>query len=87
MVRLSKPTIFGKIADKNVTFLVDISGSMYRALEDVKKHLIQAITDKSLKDYDGMFNIIAFSDEVHPWASTVMPCTSRTVAIATDWIW
>lgn len=84
--RGSANTIFGRLNAKNITFLIDISGSMYRTLDDVKEHLIRAITEKSLREYDSMFNILAFSDEVYPWASSLMPCTSRTVTIATEWI-
>ena len=80
------PTIFGRIKAKNVTFLVDISGSMYRVLDDIKDQLIRAISDKSANDYDATFNLIAFSDDVYPWASSLMPCTPRTVSIASDWI-
>ena len=80
------PTIFGRIKAKNVTFLVDISGSMYRILDDMKDQLIRAISDISTNDYDAMFNLIAFSDDVYPWASSLMPCTPRTVSIASDWI-
>ena len=79
-------TIFGEINAKNVTFLVDISGSMYYTLDEVKDHLIRAITEKSINDYDAMFNIIAFSNEVYPWASSLMPCTPETVSIASEWI-
>ena len=81
-----QPTIFGRIAVKNVTFLVDISGSMYHVLDDVKKQLIEAITEISINDYDAMFNVIAFSDDLYPWASSLMPCTPRTVSIVSEWI-
>ena len=79
-------TIFGRINAKNVYFLIDISGSMYSALKDVKEHMITAITEKATKEYDGMFNIVAFSDEVYSWASSLMPCTPRTVSIAAEWV-
>ena len=85
-LRRKTPTIFGRIYEKNVTFVIDVSGSMYRCLEDVKEQLIKTISDKAVNEYDSMFNIIAFSDVSYPWASSLMPCTQRTIDIAADWI-
>ena len=37
------PTMFGEVLEKNVTFCIDTSGSMYRGLEVVKEHLIETL--------------------------------------------
>ena len=83
----SGPSFFGDMAERKVTFLLDISASTYRTLDDIKDHLIKAITELSLKSYDTMFNIIAFSDdEVESFTSKVLPCTHRSVSAAASWI-
>lgn len=36
---LQEPTLFDDVAERNVTFLIDTSGSMYSRLAIVKQHL------------------------------------------------
>ena len=82
-----KSNIFGFIKERNVTFLIDISGSMYHCLAPVKEHLIDILNERAVSfNGDSMFNVIAFSDDVLQWTNRSMPCTMRTVPMATMWI-
>lgn len=68
--------IYETIVSDKVLFIVDVSGSMripvdtrdgkkMTRLDYVKQELISAIENQLTKDT--MFNIIAFSSDVHPW--------------------
>ncbi|XP_077999860.1 uncharacterized protein LOC144452613 [Glandiceps talaboti] len=80
------PTIFGELDEKNITFLLDTSGSMYSYLEVVKEHLIEVLLSRSFQRSDCHFNVIEYSDQVSPWADKVVKLTPQTVAVASDWI-
>ena len=75
--------------EQNVTFCLDISGSMYSSINTVKEQLIQYILEQSvLADLNvrRQFNLIAFSTEVYPWATNMVLWQSATVNKAIDWI-
>lgn len=80
------PTIIGGIEEKNVTFLIDTSGSMYPYLPVVKEHLLEALLTRSFKEKDTMFNIVQFSSAVTPWADKLVKCTPQTVTVAGEWL-
>ena len=80
------PTIFGEVCEKNVTFCIDTSGSMYKGLEMVKEHLIETLLKHANKGKPTMFNIVEFNSEVTQWADKMVTCTPQTVAVAKDWI-
>ena len=79
-------TIYGNIPEKNVTFVIDTSGSMYNCLDAVKEHLIETLLQRAHKDEESMFNIIEFNTEVLQWADKLVRCTPQTVAVAASWI-
>ncbi|KAJ8050982.1 von Willebrand factor A domain-containing protein 3A [Holothuria leucospilota] len=80
------PTMIGTIEEKNVTFLIDTSGSMYSFLPVVKEHLIEALLTRAFKEKDTMFNIVEFSSTVTPWADKMVKCTPQTVMLAGEWL-
>ncbi|XP_070537442.1 uncharacterized protein [Ptychodera flava] len=80
------PTIFGELDEKNITFLIDTSGSMYNYMEMVKEHLVEVLLSRSFQRSDCHFNIIEFSDQVSPWADRMVKLTPQTVTVAKDWI-
>lgn len=81
-----KPTIFGPVVEKNVAFLIDISGSMYHSLNIVKEHLVEVLSARAGSGRDTMFNIITFDENVTKWANRLVPCTPITVTRASEWI-
>lgn len=79
------PTIFGEVLERNVTFCIDTSGSMYKGLDVVKEHLIETLLKQANKP-NNMFNIIEFNSEVTQWADKMVKCTPETVAVAATWV-
>ena len=80
------PTIFGEVLEKNVTFLVDTSGSMYKGIEMVKEHLTETLMKLGNSGKPYMFNIIEFNSEINQWSDKLVTCTPQTVGVAKDWI-
>lgn len=81
--------MFLGIREQNVTFCLDISGSMYSTLKTVKEQLIQYLSEQSLLakfNLNRLFNLIAFSTEVYPWADSMVLWNEATVNKATTWI-
>ena len=88
-VMVNTLNIFLGTREQNVTFCIDISGSMYSSLNSVKEQLIQYLMEQSvLADLNvrRQFNLIAFSTEVYPWATNMVLWQSATVNKAIDWI-
>lgn len=79
------PTIFGEPLEKNITFCVDTSGSMYKGIDVVKEHLIETLLKHSQKQ-STMFNIIEFNSEITQWADKMVKCSPETVKVAAEWI-
>ena len=64
---MNEQNIFLGIKEQNVTFCIDISGSMYSSLNTIKEQLIQYLLEQSLLtrfNLNRLFNLIAFSTEV-----------------------
>ncbi|CAH1799465.1 unnamed protein product [Owenia fusiformis] len=80
------PTLFGVVREKNVTFCIDTSGSMYQLIDAVKDHLIEVLRDRAHNKQGTMFNIIEFNTEVTQWSDRLVKCKPQTVAIAEEWI-
>ena len=80
------PTIFGEPFEKNLTFCIDTSGSMYKGLEMVKEHLLETLLKHACRGKATMFNIVEFNSEVTQWADKMVTCTPQTVGVAKDWI-
>ncbi|XP_030843865.1 uncharacterized protein LOC586025 [Strongylocentrotus purpuratus] len=79
-------TMFGEIDAKNVTFIIDTSGSMYSYLPAVKDHLNEVLLARAHREKDSMFNVIEFSSSVTPWADRMVRCTPPTVKVASEWV-
>lgn len=82
----TRPTIFGNICEKNVVYLIDISGSMYHSLDVVKEHLLELLFARAISGRDTMFNMISFCEKVDKWSDRLIQCTPRTVSVASEWI-
>ncbi|XP_070190904.1 uncharacterized protein [Littorina saxatilis] len=80
------PTIFGEVFDRDVTFCVDTSGSMFQCLHVVKEHLIETLMKHAQREGETTFNIIEFNSEVTQWSDKMVVCTPETVQVAAGWI-
>ncbi|XP_060072510.1 uncharacterized protein LOC132552362 [Ylistrum balloti] len=80
------PTIFGETFEKNVTFCVDTSGSMFKGLDVVKEHLVETLLKHAQKSQPTSFNIIEFNSEVTQWADKMVKCSAETVEVAAEWV-
>ncbi|XP_076444916.1 uncharacterized protein LOC143282915 isoform X2 [Babylonia areolata] len=80
------PTIFGEIFERDVTFCVDTSGSMFNCLHVIKEQLIETLFKHAQREGNTTFNIIEFNSEVTQWADKMVSCTPETVQVAADWI-
>lgn len=80
------PTVFGEVLEKNVTFCIDTSGSMYKGIEMVKEHLIETLQKMGNSGKPYAFNIIEFNSEVTQWSDKLVTCTPQTVTVAKEWI-
>lgn len=80
------PTIFGEVLEKNVTFCIDTSGSMYKGIEMVKEQLIETLSKLASSGKPYMFNIIEFNSEINQWSDKLVTCTPQTVAVAKEWV-
>lgn len=78
--------IFGIIREKNVTFCIDTSGSMYKGLQMVKEHIAETLEKMGNSGKPYTFNIIDFNSEVKRWSDKLVTCTPQTVAVAKEWI-
>lgn len=82
MARLAPPfnTSSGKIVPKDVTFMLDTSGSMAgEKIEQAKKALLFCLS--SLRKED-RFNLITFATDVRPFKETLVDSNSENVASA-----
>ena len=84
-VKAPLPNLLGQVLEKDVTFCVDTSGSMYRCLHVIKDQLIETLMNHAQRP-DTTFNIIEFNSEVTQWADKLVKCTPETVAVAVEWI-
>ena len=80
------PSIFGEVLERDVTFCVDTSGSMFKCLHVIKEQLIETLFRHAQREGDTAFNIIEFNSEVTQWADKMVSCTIETVEVAADWI-
>lgn len=80
------PTMFGLVPEKNVTFCIDTSGSMYIGLDAVKEHLIETLSKRATFFPGTLFNLIEFNSQVTQWADKMVQCTPETVNVAKTWI-
>ena len=81
--------MFLGLREQNVVFCLDISGSMYNSLNVIKEHLINYLLEQSVLaniNLSRMFNLIAFSSEIYPWADKFVLWNSATVNNAINWI-
>jgi hypothetical protein len=81
--------MFLGLREQNVTFCLDISGSMYSTLGTVKEQLIQYLLEQSVLaklNLNRLFNLIAFSTEVYPWSNGLVLWNTATVNSAINWI-
>ncbi|KAK7500061.1 hypothetical protein BaRGS_00008608 [Batillaria attramentaria] len=85
-VPASLPNMFGEVLEREVTFCVDTSGSMFNCLHVVKEQLIETLMKHAQREGDTSFNIIEFNSEVTKWADKMVACTPETVQVAADWI-
>ncbi len=75
----------GKVLPKDVTFVIDTSGSMTAAdkMGQAKKALAQCIRDLGPED---RFNVVRFSTEAEPFRSDLSPVTKASVASAVRFV-
>lgn len=81
--------MFIGLREPNVTFCIDISGSMYNTLNTVKEQIIQYLLDQAVLaklNLNRLFNLIAFSTDVYPWSNGMVLWNTATVNSALDWI-
>jgi hypothetical protein len=79
--------MFSDIPENNITFLIDISASMYISLKTVKKQLIKCLLAISSHGTSNRsFNIIAFSSKIYPWSDSMVLWNSKTCQCAIEWI-
>lgn len=81
--------IFSGINQPNVTFCLDISGSMYSSLDTIKAQLVEHLFEQSTSSNasNRHFNVIAFSTEVYPWSNGMVPWSGGvTVNSAVNWL-
>lgn len=73
-----------EIAAKDITFILDTSGSMAGdKMRQAKKALTFCVENLSDNDH---FNIIAFSTDVHPFRETSLPATGKNRQMALTFI-
>ncbi|KAM8777563.1 von Willebrand factor A domain-containing protein 3A [Rhynchonycteris naso] len=77
--------LFGTILEKRVCILLDTSGSMGPHLPEVKTELILLIWEQLRKHCDS-FNLISFSEDLHPWQDTLVETTDTACHEATRWV-
>lgn len=75
---------FGTILEREVVFLLDVSTSMTRHLEEIKEGL--AVRFSKLPPKTKKFNVIAFSTYVQPWQQDLVPVSKESVAGALQWL-
>jgi len=84
------PTMFDGMQERNITFCIDTSASMYLSLDTIKEHLIRYVLEKSVQATNAniirYFNLINFSTEVYPWADRMVLWNSGTANAAVNWI-
>ena len=82
-------SIFLGLREQNITFCLDISGSMNNSLTTVKEQLIHYLLEQSVLarlNLNRLFNLIAFSTDVYPWSNGMVLWNTATVNNAINWI-
>ncbi|XP_066239546.1 von Willebrand factor A domain-containing protein 3A [Saccopteryx leptura] len=77
--------LFGVILEKRVCILLDTSGSMGPHLPEVKTELVLLIWEQLRRHCDS-FNLISFSEDLHPWQDTLVETTDTACHEATRWV-
>lgn len=76
--------IYLQLFKRRVVFVIDISASMkWKPLEDVKKALLECLAKLQAED---VFNIIAFSDEILEFSTSMEFATDETISAVTEWL-
>lgn len=78
--------MFGQVTERYVIFCIDTSGSMFRALDVVKEHLMETLSSLAAQDNAPMFNLIEFNSQVTQWSDKLVQCTPETIAVAREWV-
>nr|XP_033777545.1 inter-alpha-trypsin inhibitor heavy chain H6 isoform X2 [Geotrypetes seraphini] len=73
------------VVQKNVVFVIDVSGSMYGTkIQQTKKAMQVILSDLHQHDY---FNLITFSDSVNVWkAGRSIPATPQNIKSAKEYV-
>ncbi|XP_069770077.1 uncharacterized protein C11orf16 homolog [Narcine bancroftii] len=79
------PTLFGRVRDTKITFVVDTSQSMHGHLGAIKFHLKEALLAKAYTTPDSGFNIVEFSNKVTKWCDCMVTCNPQTIFSAMQW--
>ncbi|XP_023691198.2 von Willebrand factor A domain-containing protein 3A isoform X1 [Paramormyrops kingsleyae] len=77
--------MFGSILEHDVCILLDTSGSMASCLDDVRKELESLIWEQ-LHRRGVRFTLLAFSDVVRPWRSTLVEASQEACQDAVHWL-
>jgi len=77
-------TAEGKVIDKSITYIIDISGSMGGVAIKQAKQALSAALD--ILNKDDSFNIIAFNDDAHELFSHNLAANDKNIAIAKRWL-
>ncbi|XP_048847315.1 von Willebrand factor A domain-containing protein 3A [Brienomyrus brachyistius] len=77
--------MFGSILEHDVCILLDTSGSMASCLDDVRKELESLIWDQ-LHQRGVRFTLLAFSDVVRAWRSTLVEASQEACQDAVRWL-
>ena len=79
------PNMFGEISEANIVFCVDVSGSMYRGLPAIKRHLAEALAVLSSYQSPRQFDIVHFADRVHVWCEQLAPLNPANQEVAVEY--
>ncbi|XP_022382372.1 von Willebrand factor A domain-containing protein 3A isoform X4 [Enhydra lutris kenyoni] len=77
--------LFGAVLESRVCILVDTSGSVGPALQQVKTELILLIWEQLRKHCDS-FNLLSFAEDLRLWRDTLVETTDAACHEAMQWV-
>merc|ERR1719313_2185337 len=79
-------SVFGRVKENRVVFLLDTSGSMAPYLEELKRALSEVFVQQFCRVPGRYLNIVAYSSQVVSWREDLVPATEENITSALRFI-
>lgn len=74
------------IKERNISIIIDASGSMYKTFGIIKEAAMMLIHNTLYRQEHGSFNVISFSNSSQVFSNSMVSCSKENLALAATWI-